>query len=276
MTRVGRFAPCLTALALLACSDRLTTSRAEALMREQVPPEPVMLGMQDWDGLIRQGLVRENARAPFERRYDVTPEGVQLGLEQVIERGPGSISISFRARACDQVVDEVTTVAPIDRAGQRAAEVAYLRRTTAPLAGNPLFPDAAKLAAACDTTKTSAGRVIAVRDSTGWRVNRPPVFGDPPMIETQYEYDPRGLLMGAVSTAKFGTPPLDPDGDSLTLAWREAGDSAAQAVTVRPTGFQVTMRHLILMGQPQSTHGYLIASDAWGVAETLTVRVRIH
>ena len=262
-------------LALTACSDRLTSSRAAELLRRDLPPEPITVGAGDWDRLVQQGFLRHDRRASFENSYVVTPEGVAHGLQKVVERGPGSITISFEIHVCDRVPGQVTSMTPLERGTARGAEVAYVRRATAPPASNPLLSDT-DLRAACDSTGRWPARAVFVRDSAGWRLNRPPAFDEPPSIKTQYEYDPRGLLWGARSTASFAGPPRDPDGDTVTVHWYAPGDTVPQVITARPEGFQVSVEHLIIMGRPESAHGRLIITDAWGVADTMSVGVTIR
>jgi YD repeat-containing protein len=166
----------------------------------------------------------------------------------------------------------VTSVTPLERGAARGAAVAYVRRATARRAANPLVTDA-DLRAACDSTARWSARAVLVLDSAGWRLNHPPAFDEPPNIKTQYEYDHQGRLWGARSTATFAGPRRDPDGDSVTVHWYAPGDTVPQVIAAGPDGFQVSVKHLIIMGRPQSAHGRLIISDTWGVADTMSVGV---
>ncbi len=262
-------------LSATACSDRLTPSSAAELLRRDLPADPITIGAGDWDHLVAQGFLRHNRRASFENSYLVTPEGEARGLKKVIERGPGSVTISFVIHVCERVPGEVTSITPLQRGAARAAEVSYVRRATTPSSANPLVPDA-DLWSACDSTARWPARVVLVRDSAGWRINRPPVFDEPPRIQTQYEYDAVGRLMGARSTATFAGPPRDPDGDSVTVHWYAPGDTVPQVIAAGPAGFRVAVNHLILMGRPQSEHGRLVIMDTWGVADTMDVGVAIR
>jgi hypothetical protein len=275
MLRRSLTALAVPALLTTACSDRLTPTRALELLRQQ-PPEPVTLGVADWERLKKDGYLEEHAGRELENTYGVTAAGAAHGLVLVVERGPGSVSVSLRARVCDRPVREVTAVTPFERGATRAADVTFIRRAVPPAAPSPLFPDPDDVATACDSTVAVPERAVFVRDTSGWRINHAPVFAAPPQIETRYEYDPRGVLIGATSTATFAAGPSDPDGDSITLAWIPPRDSTPVPVSVGADGLKLTVDHLLDYGQPMSAHGRLIVTDVWGVADTIRVGVRFR
>ena len=266
-------------IASLACAcarpdpNHIDTATAVALLRANLEPEPVTVGV-DWNALEKRGLMRENAKAAaLDSRYVVTPQGTAAGVVQVVERGPGSISVSFEAKVCTREIADVTGIATIDSAAG-AVEIRFTRRATSAVAPEPIFLSDSAPRVACDSTRRWTGRVVVLRDSAGWRMNRAPRWASPARTTTNYRYDDAGRLVGATSTIDAPAP-TDADGDPLTILW-QAGDDSTRTLTPDSAGLKLRLEHLIIYGRPQSASGRLIVRDRWGVADSLRVNVNFR
>lgn len=103
------------------------------------------------------------------------------------------------------------------------------------------------------------------------RGNRAPVFPTPVELEinTNFEYDPAGRLMGGVTTIELKSPATDADGDPITYEWsgqdviHTEGGSTARS-RIKSDGLKATWRPLILMGELASAFLTLTAYDGKG------------
>lgn len=103
------------------------------------------------------------------------------------------------------------------------------------------------------------------------RGNRNPIFPTPVKLEinTSFEYDPAGRLMGGVTTIELKSPATDADGDPVTYEWsgqdviHTEANSTSQS-RIKSEGLKATWRRLILMGELASAFLTLTAYDGKG------------
>jgi hypothetical protein len=265
--------------ALAACSPSLSPDRAaEVLRAEHASPEAVYWNgalEDDLGGLARLGLLQYKPGDFFRalsEQLSLTPEGERLGLQATADTFPDRshryVSYSVRAKLCEIVFGEVTTVQPVPRHDTSAFEVRYTLRHASPTELLRRIRGTSLDRGDCDSTAVYEKRAVFLRVPDGWHRNRPPVF--PESIrsesETEFDYDDRGLLVGAVTRLKTEARATDPDGDSVTHRWTGrlfTGDSLIPA-QLEVSGDEVKWRTYILMGEPAGGIIYLIASDSWG------------
>jgi hypothetical protein len=265
--------------ALLACSRSLSPERAAEMLRtEYDTPEPVYWHGSNGTrlgGLAQMGLVSYKPGDFLTRvseQLSLTPEGERLGLDATADTIPDPshpyVSYTVRGKLCDIVFGEVATVQPIARPDTSAFDVAYTLRHANPTELLARIRGTALDGGKCDSTEVYTRRAVFVRVADGWHRNRPPAFPESIHSEskTEFDYDDRGRLVGAVTRLKTEATATDPDGDSVThrwTGWLFRGDSLIPA-QLEVSGNEVKWRTCILMGEPGGGVIELIASDPWG------------